>query len=128
MRLLLDTCTFLWLALEPDRLSGTAVEKINEEENLLFLSEVSSWEIALKYTAQKLPLPEVPGIWVPSRRGFFGIAPLPITERVIFRTCELLTKHLDPFDRLLAAHAEEEGLTILSPETKLDELGARRLW
>ena len=128
MKLLLDTCTFLWLALEPTRLSPTAIERINEEENLLFLSEVSSWEIALKYTAQKLPLPEIPSIWVPSRRAFFGIEPLPIVERVIFRTCDLPTKHLDPFDRLLVAHANEVGLAILSPDAKLDELDGTRIW
>ena len=128
MRVLLDTCTFLWLALGPERLSPTAVEVINDETNPLFLSDVSSWEIALKWTAQKLPLPESPGTWVPSRRAFFGIEPTQIREAALFRTCDLPTEHMDPFDRLLAAEALEGGYTILSPDVKLDLLGATRVW
>ena len=60
MRLLLDTCVFLWLATEPARLSRVAIAALDDEQNELFLSDASVWEIALKYQAGKLPLPDAP--------------------------------------------------------------------
>ncbi len=54
MNVLLDTCTFLWLTLEKAKLSKLAVATINSESNRLFLSDVSLWEISLKYQAGKL--------------------------------------------------------------------------
>lgn len=48
MRLLLDTCTFLWLAQEPDRLSLTSRDAIDHSQNELFLSHASIWEMYLK--------------------------------------------------------------------------------
>ena len=56
MRLLLDTCTFLWLALEPSKISPAATLALDDEANELFLSDASVWEIALKHKAGKLPL------------------------------------------------------------------------
>jgi PIN domain nuclease of toxin-antitoxin system len=65
MRLLLDTCAFLWLAGQPMKLSAPAVAAINNAQNTLFLSDVSVWEIVLKHAAGKLPLPEPPRVWLP---------------------------------------------------------------
>ena len=128
VRVLLDTCAFLWLALEPERLSKPARKLIDNPSNELFLSDVSVLEIVLKYTAGKLPLPKNPREWIPSRRAFFGLESLGIDETAIFRAGDLPLVHADPFDRLLAAHAIESGLTILSPDTPLSALGAARLW
>lgn len=128
MRVLLDTCAFLWLALEPKRLSPVAVNLINDTANELLLSDVSVWEMTLKHTAGKLPLPGVPRSWIPSRRAFFGLNPVAITEAHILRTADLPLVHPDPFDRLLAAQALETGLTVLSPDTSLSILGAARMW
>jgi PIN domain nuclease of toxin-antitoxin system len=128
MRVLLDTCAFLWLALEPARLSKPSVKLINDPANELFLSDVSVWEVTLKHTAGKLSLPDTSRSWIPSRRAFFGLNSFIITEAHILRTADLPLVHLDPFDRLLAAQALESGLTILSPDTSLSVLGAARVW
>lgn len=128
MRVLLDTCTFIWLALEPARLSSPAVAVINDPANDLFLSDVSVWEITLKNTAGKLTLPDSPRHWIPSRRSFFGLVPLPIAESHILRTADLPQVHPDPFDRLLAAQSLEAGFTILSPDAALSTLQAARMW
>ena len=71
MKLLLDTCAFLWLAAQPRRLSPAATAAIDNPNNLLFLSDTSVWEIALKFAAGKLPLPKAPKIWVPQQVAFF---------------------------------------------------------
>ena len=59
MRLLLDTCTFLWLA-GGESLSPVASNAIREPSNEVLLSAVSAWEIAVKYDNGRLPLPESP--------------------------------------------------------------------
>lgn len=128
MRLLLDTCAFLWLALPQGRLSPTAIEWLNDPANDLFLSDISVWEIALKHSTGKLPLPDQPRHWLPTRMDFFQVRALPLTQAAIFRSGELPRTHVDPFDRLIAAQAMEEGMTLLSPDLPLSQLGATRVW
>jgi PIN domain nuclease of toxin-antitoxin system len=128
MNALLDTCTFLWLALEPGRISPAAREILDDTRTIRRLSQVSVLEIVLKYRAGKLPLPAAPEVWIPSRRDFFQLESLPLDESVIYRSGKLPTGHDDPFDRLIAAHAIESGSTLLSPDTPLSLLGAARIW
>lgn len=128
MRLLLDTCTFLWLAQQPDKISRSAVELINDQNNDLFLSEVSVLEIVLKYSAGKLPLPKNPRDWIPEKIKFHQLISQPILPGEIYRSGELPRCHADPFDRLLAAQAIEKGLTLISPDTPISNLGASRVW
>lgn len=128
MNLLLDTCCFLWLAFESKKLSPVAAAMIDDTSNTLFLSDVSLWEITLKNTSGKLPLPMHPSDWLPSRRAFFGAQALPILESAIFLTSDLPLIHADPFDRLIVAQAILNNFTILSPDRPLSLLGANRLW
>jgi len=128
MKVLLDTCTFLWLALEPTRISQAARQILDEPRTKSCLSQASVLEIVLKYRAGKLPLPSPPETWIPTRRQFFQIEDLALNESVIYRSGTLPVGHDDPFDRLIAAHAIESGSTILSPDTPLSLLGASRLW
>ena len=128
MKVLLDTCTFLWLALDPDRLSPNARELFDDPATEPHLSMASVLEITLKHRAGKLPLPLKPSEWIPSRRSFFQLTELPLTESIIYRCGELPDIHQDPFDRLLAATAIEAGATILSPDQQLGALGASRIW
>jgi PIN domain nuclease of toxin-antitoxin system len=128
MRALLDTCTFLWLALEPTKLSDAAKRVLDDPRTVRQLSRVSVMEIVMKYRTGKLPLPLAPEDWIPTRRAFFQLQDLPIEEAVIYRSGALPGGHDDPFDRLLAAHAIEVGSTIVSPDTPLSLLGASRIW
>ncbi len=128
MRYLLDTCTFLWVSQKPSMLSKIATSAINDRANELFVSDVSIWEVTLKYAAGKLPLPDKPRTWVPEKFAHHLFKPLPLQQEVIYRSGELPRIHADPFDRLLAAQAMEAGMTILSPDTPLSMLGASRVW
>ena len=128
MRYLLDTCAFLWLAQQPKLLSSEVTAVLNDAGAELFVSDVSIWEITLKHSAGKLPLPDAPKIWIPRKFVYHKLHALPLTREVIFRSGELPRVHSDPFDRLLAAQAMEAGLTILSPDTPLSLLGASRIW
>jgi len=128
MKLLLDTCTFLWMALEPGKISEEAKAVLDDEKNVRRLSQASVLEIVLKYRAGKLPLPVEPEKWIPSRRDFFQIEDMPLDEGVIYRSGKLPEGHDDPFDRLIAAHAIQSGSTVISPDVPLSLLGAARIW
>jgi PIN domain nuclease of toxin-antitoxin system len=128
MNVLLDTCSFLWLAMPQGRLSAAAIQAINDPGNRLFLSDVSLWEITLKHSSGKLPLPAIPREWAPLQMKFHQLERWPLNQDAIYRSGELPRVHLDPFDRLLAAQAMESGMTLLSPDAPLSLLGASRLW
>lgn len=128
MRYLLDTCAFLWMSQQPVLLSTMATEVINEGSNELFVSDVSIWEITLKHSSGKLPLPKVPRVWIPRKFEVHQLNSLSLEADAIYRSGELSRVHADPFDRLLAAQAMENGMTILSPDLTLSLLGASRIW
>lgn len=60
MNILLDTCTFLWIITEADELSEKARELFINPDNAVYLSTVSEWEMAVKYSLGRLPLPQNP--------------------------------------------------------------------
>lgn len=128
MRILLDTCTFLWVSQQPAMLSQVAIAVIDDSRSELHVSDVSLWEITLKHAAGKLPLPDAPRVWIPQKLAYHQFQSLRLNQDAIFRSGELPGKHPDPFDRLIAAQSIEFGLTILSPDTLLSSLGAARIW
>ena len=127
MNCLLDTCVFLWLALEPARLSKRAVEAINSAPKRFF-SSAGLMEIAIKHSAGKLPLPENPRAWATSRMAFFQIDLLPMDAEVVFLSGELPRLHSDPFDRLIAAESLHRNIPVITPDEPISTLGARRVW
>jgi PIN domain nuclease of toxin-antitoxin system len=128
MNLLIDTCTFIWLAQEPEKLSKNACLAINDDDNVLFLSDLSFWEITLKYTSGCFSLPLPPETWMTQKRDFHQLRSLPIQSSAIFLTADLPKFNSDPFNRLIAAQAIENNFTILSPDTSFSQLGAARIW
>lgn len=126
--LLLDTCAFLWLALDPDRIPTEAATLLNDTRNPRLLSQVSVLEIVWKYRVGKLPLPLPPEEWIPSRRKFFSILELPLSDSVIYQSGHLPGLHADPFDRLIAAQARERGCAVLTSDPHIRDLGARVVW
>ena len=128
MRLLLDTCTFIWLTQEPKQLSAEARAGIDDPANDLFFSHVSVWEIFNKSQAGKLKLPKKPGMWVDEQLAARGVADFPIDLAALRRMSELPLHHRDPFDRLLLAQCLVHGLAIVSPDEHLPPYGATVLW
>ena len=114
MRLLLDTHCWLWMRGEPARFSERSLELLRDPGSELALSAASVWEIAIKYAAGKLRLPEPPSVFVERRIEEDRLLALPISHLHVLRAGELPPHHRDPFDRLLIAQAFEEGLTIVT--------------
>lgn len=116
MRLLLDTCTFLWVVSGDAALSERARRLVTDRAHECFLSSVSAWEIAVKHAIGRLPLPVAADRFVPAERERHGIAGLPLDELSTLQLPRLPLLHRDPFDRMLVCQALAGGLTILTPD------------
>jgi PIN domain nuclease of toxin-antitoxin system len=128
MRILLDTCTFLWIAIDSHYLSPLARKLFAAPENEIYLSAISAWEIGVKYSAGKLTLPESPGTYIPSRRATYEIAELPLDEESALQQVRLPRLHADPFDRALICQSIIHGLALLTPDEQIARYSARVLW
>ena len=128
MRLLLDTCTFLWLAADDPQLTATARANCRDPGNEVFLSALSAWEIALKHRLGRLPLPEPPHRYVPSRRQSLKLEPLAFDEKSAAHDALLPAHHRDPFDRGLVSQAILNGMTIVTPDALIARYPAPVLW
>lgn len=128
MRLLLDTCTFLWLIEDAPQLSERARELIVDAGNEAFLSSVSIWEIAVKHALGRLPFPEPVGTFVPAMRRDHGLEALPLDEESALRVATLPALHRDPFDRMLVCQAITAGATIVTPDDLITRYPVRSTW
>jgi len=128
VRLLLDTCTFLWIVGDASELSARAREAFADPANEAFLSAASAWEIAVKHRLGRLPLPEPPESFVPAQRAAHGLEPLAIDEESALHVAKLPDLHRDPFDRMLVAQALVGGLVVVTPDDSIREYPARTLW
>jgi len=128
VRLLLDTCTFLWILGGAPELSSRARAAFADQTNEAFLSAASAWEIAVKHRLGRLPLPASPEEFVPAQRMAHGIEPLPVDEEAALHVSKLPDLHRDPFDRMLVAQALVGGLVILTPDDPIRSYPVRTLW
>lgn len=112
----------------PRRLSQQNRELLQDSGNQLYLSAASSWEIAIKYTLGKLPLPLPPVEYVLSRMETSGTSPLPVQHSHALHTGSLPFHHADLFDRLLIAQAQLENLRILTADRQFEAYEVDLLW
>ena len=127
-RYLLDTCTLIWLAAEPERLSAAARHAIDAADSALLFSDVSVLEITLKWTAGKITLPDPPRQWVERQVAQWELDCLSLTRDDIYRASELPMHHRDPFDRLLVAVALGAGAAILTPDDAIHDYPVSYRW
>lgn len=127
MRLLLDTCTFLWLAGGSD-LSPAAAAAVRDASNEVLLSAVSAWEITSKHRAGRLPLPEPPDRLIPTERRLRGVSALAFDEESAYQVLRLPALHRDPFDLMLISQAIAHGLAIVTPDPLIFQYPVRVIW
>jgi len=128
MNLLLDTAVFLWFVTGDRRVAPAIVNMIADPEREVFLSTVSTWEIAIKHSLGKLELPEAPITLIPRIRADHRIAELPLEEAATLRWEQLPDVHRDPFDRMLVCQAIENGLTVVTPDAEIQRYPVRTVW
>lgn len=118
MRLLLDTHVWLWMLTAPERL-GPNRDLLADADTELLLSAASTWEIALKYTSGRLPLPEPPARYVPPRLHSTRVELVAITHQHTLAVAGLPLLHRDPFDRLLVVQAQALEVPVVTADTAL---------
>lgn len=128
MKVLLDTCAFLWFLADSPELSPAARAQIENPENEVHLSAISVWEIARKYAQGKISLPAHPAILIPALRQDSGIAALPLTEADALAAEKLQLFHKDPFDRMLIAQALMGGMAIVTADRAFEPYPVRVIW
>lgn len=118
MRLLLDTRAWLWMVDAPQRLSQSSRDLLAAAGNELLLSAASAWEIAIKHGMGRFVLPGDPAMLVPALMIQSRVTPLPVLHSHALHVARLPPHHRDPFDRLLIAQAQIDGLPILTADSQ----------
>jgi len=128
MRLLLDTHALLWWQTADPRLSRAAFTAISNEDNQILVSAASAWEIAIKTRLNKLE--SIPGAAdrFAELIAADGFTHLPISHRHALRAGGHPSQHKDPFDRMLAAQSEIEGLHLVTTDAVFADFGTQVLW
>lgn len=128
MKLLLDTHCWLWQMLAPERLPLKVQELLLDPSNTSFLSVASMWEITIKHSLGKLSLPLPPDQYIPDRLLAMGDLALEIEQEHVLRLTALPYHHKDPFDRLLVAQAQVEGMRLVSADAQIAKYDVDLLW
>ena len=115
MRLLLDTHAFLWWLSDWDEIAETTRDAIADPENEVFVSAVSGWEIAIKKAKGRLVAPDSLSAVV--RQKHFEH--LPLTFEHAESAAVLPPHHRDPFDRMLVAQAQGDGLVLVTRDARI---------
>lgn len=128
MKLLLDTQCWLWWFSQPERLSEEAINQIADETNQVWFSVASFWEIGIKVAIGKLPLPEKIDDYISTRMIQLGARSLEITASHALQASALPLFHRDPFDRMLIAQSQIEGMTLVSADSMFDRYDVSVIW
>ena len=128
MKLLVDTHALIWYVDQDHLLSPAAHAAITDPSNDLLLSSGSIWEIAIKAGLKKLTLSLPYRAWIEKAIADLGLSILPITVEYADAQAVLPNHHRDPFDRLLVAQAQIEGVPVVSADVTLDSYGITRIW
>jgi len=114
-RLLLDTHVLLWWLSDDPQLGESSRQAIANPRNPVYVSAASTWEVSIKKSIGKLTAPDDMDAIV-EREGF---EKLPITLFHGDQAGSLPELHKDPFDRMLIAQAQSEGLVIVTNDEKI---------
>jgi PIN domain nuclease of toxin-antitoxin system len=127
MNVLLDTHALIWWFEGSPALSKRASSIVASPDNVILISVVVGWELAIKVNTGKFHTPSL----VQDLEGIVrreGFAALPINLEHAVRAGLLPLHHNDPFDRLRVAQAHALNAPILSADVALDQYGVQRLW
>lgn len=128
MKILLDTCAFLWLTTDAPELSDKAKILFQNTNNAVYLSSASIWEIIVKHQLGKLPLPSAADDFIKQQCEKHFIEYLALDEKAVFHLSRLPNHHRDPFDKMLICQAIAHDLTILTPDKMIIQYPVSTVW
>lgn len=129
VRILLDTHIALWAIANTAKLSNEVIQLLELEDNEVFYSAASVWEIAIKHKLKPahMPMSEEEFVTLCENSGFARL-PMEIEHIFLLKTLERsknAPKHNDPFDRMLLAQAKYEKLRLITHDSMLSYYGER---
>jgi PIN domain nuclease of toxin-antitoxin system len=127
LKILLDTHNFLWAITEDPRLTRSQRSAWVDEDNELYLSIASVWEMLIKAGTGRLPLPTPAVAYLSKQMDKNRVVSLAIRASHMAELEMLPPLHRDPFDRMLVAQARAERMPLLSGDLKLSEYDVQRL-
>ena len=133
MRYLIDTHVFIWFMIEPDKMSKKALQILSDEDNEIFISPISFWEMAIKHQSGKLSLGKLNVLHLPhiAEQYDFTVLNPQTYDYVSISQIPMKENHHDPFDRMLIQQAIRNNLILISKDEKFqqyEENGLQLLW
>ena len=128
MKFFVDTHYVLWAAINSKRIEPWARKIIADLNNEVLVSAATLYEISLKVRLGKLPEAEdFENDLVANIEDGLGYTVVPLEPAVMLRAARFEADHADPFDRMIAAHAIQHNLPLLTTDARLEVFGVRRL-
>jgi PIN domain nuclease of toxin-antitoxin system len=124
--MILDTCALLWLAAGSNDLTRNTLKKI-EETNVIYVSAITGFEIAIKAAKGKLKLSKKPREWFDAVVSFHRLTVLPLNLNICLGATELAPFHNDPCDRFIIATAKIHNLAVVTSDQNFARYGLRIL-
>lgn len=128
MKLLLDTCTLLWVSEGSSRLSEHCRTLFADPDHEVMLSVVSTWEILVHHGLGRITLPDRPELFLRSVAERYYVQILPLALEAVLQLPKLPKLHRDPFDRMLICQAIAHGMTIVTPDPVIHRYPVAATW
>ena len=125
MKVLLDTHAWIWLSDSPDKVNMETRQLLATEQTAVYISAISVSELSIKQSLGKLRLSHPLEQWVSRAMSGPKFEPLPITFPHAIHLAKLPWHHRDPFDRLLIAQAQVEGIAIVTDDPRFSAYGVQ---
>ena len=133
MEYLIDTHVFIWALMDTKKIPKKTFEILEDENNTVYISSVSFWEIAIKVQSKKLELHGINVLQLPhiAKQLNFTILDPQTYDYVSISQIPLKENHHDPFDRMLIQQAIRNDLVLISKDEKFqqyEENGLQLMW
>jgi len=125
---LLDTAPLVYLMGKEDSVPPAVRRELSDPKSEVFYSQISLWEIQIKYQLGKLPMSDEPAVALPRELARYGFTQLDLTDAAIYGLSRLPPVHRDPFDRILIVQAKLTGSMLVSPDRAFSKYPIEVFW
>ena len=125
---LLDTVPLIYLMSQEESVPPSVRRELADPKSEVFYSQISLWEIQMKYQLGKLPMTDEPAMVLPRELARYGFTHLGLTDAAIYGLSRLPLVHKDPFDRILIVQAKLTGATLVSPDKNFAKYPVEVCW
>lgn len=128
VKYLLDTNALLWWLTDSEKLSKKARQVVSKPDHALYVSAATGWELATKVRIGKLEeaRPLLQDLATRLAREYIDVLAIDMPAALLAGS--MVHAHRDPFDRMIAAQATTEKMTVVSSDEVFDALVGRRVW